>query len=534
LNRAIRLWRTTAVLAALVALAFLAFEGCSHLDVGSRSSSGTITVLETNDVHSNLFSWKHRDSSGQVAEVGGLARIAAIVDEVRKMEQNVLVLDAGDLFYPNSLGKWHGKPEIGAMNLIGYDCGAVGNHEFDLGDEPLGEVIDFAQFPFVCANIDVTGSVPLAGKVRSYIIKDVGGHSIGIFGLITPNLDTISSPSEHVEVDRDLAVKAGEMVAYLKPRTDLMFALTHLGLRQDVKLAKSVSGIDVIFGGHSHDALESPIEVKNPAGKRTLVVQSGCYGRYVGKLQLDYSADGVSSYKWSLLKVDEAIEEDERVAAFLEPFRIVGEDPIGVIDVELELSGAALWAQDSTIGTLVCEAMAEAFPTASVVMMNSGGIRGGFQPAGPITRSRVDEILPFHNKIVLVWVTGAELKSILERSVSALPHASGGFLQMRGLEVTVNLSRPAMLMAETGKIVRPGHRIMDVSIAGRPMDNAKEYLIATINYLAAGGDGYVELADAQTRVETGRSLNDIFKDYIMRHTPLRPRRGTTYRFVNDQ
>jgi len=182
----------------------------------------------------------------------------------------------------------------------------------------------------------------------------------------------------------------------------------------------------------------------------------------------------------------------------------------------------------------VCDAMAEAFPTASVVMMNSGGIRGDFQPAGSITRSRIDEILPFHNKIVLVWVTGAELKSILERSVCALPEPSGGFLQMRGVEVEVDVAGPAMLMAGRGKPVRPGERIAAVSIAGKPLDEGKEYLVATINYLADGGDGYVELAGAEKRLETGRSLNDIFEDYIIQHTPLRPERATTYRLVKHQ
>ena len=531
MSRTIRLRPIIVILAALIALAFLAFEGCALVGIGSRERATTITVLETNDVHSNLFPWRHKTPSGDIVEVGGYARIATIVNEARAENANVLLLDAGDLFYPNSLGKWHGKPEIGAMNLIGYDCVAVGNHEFDLGDEPLGEVLDIAQFPFLCANIDVTASAPLAGKIKSYVIKDFGGHSIGIFGLITPNLDTISGPSQDVQIDRDVVARAAVMVAYLKPRTDLVFALTHLGLKRDVKLAESVSGIDVVFGGHSHDALEAPIEVMNPAGKRTLVVQSGCYGRYVGKLRLDYSVDVISSFQWSLLNVDEAIEEDARVASFLEPFRVAHEEPIGVIDTELELSGGALRAQDSTIGTLVCEAIAEAFPTASVVVMNSGGIRGGFQPAGPITRSRVDEILPFHNRIVLVWVTGAELMSILERSVSALPHSSGGFLQMRGLNVAVDIGKAAMLMGHKGKVVRPGDRVVDVAIAGEPLDEEREYLIATINYLARGGDGYVELAEAEKRLNTGKSLNDIFKDYIMRHSPLRPRRGRTYRFT---
>ncbi|MBN2208845.1 MAG: bifunctional metallophosphatase/5'-nucleotidase, partial [Candidatus Coatesbacteria bacterium] len=517
-----------------VVFAFLSQVGCTSLGHLWPSSSYSITVLETNDIHSNLFPWKHKDASGHVCEVGGFARIAAIVDEARKTEPNVLVLDAGDRFYPNSLAKWRGEPEMVAMNMIGYDCATLGNHEFDLGDELLGAALDQARFPFVCANIDVSGSPPLAGKIERYVIKEVGGHSIGIFGLITPSLRSVSHPSPQVEVERDLAAQAWEMVAYLSPRTELVFALTHIGLGPDVKLAESVSGIDVIFGGHTHDALTEPIEAQNPIGETTLVVQSGCYGRYVGRLRLDCSADGVSSYNWSLREVGEAVKESERVASFLLPFRPAEEESIGIIDADLDLLGESAATPNSTIGTLVCEAMAEAFPTAAVVMTNSGGIRGNFQPAGPITRSRIDEILPFHNKMVLVWVKGAELKSILERSVCALPESSGGFLQMLGLEVEVDLSKPAMLTAGKGKPVRPGERIAAVSIAGKPLDEQSEYVVATINYLADGGDGYVEFAAAVKRVETGASLNDIFKDYVIRHTPLRPRRASTYRFVKQQ
>ncbi|HUT03986.1 MAG TPA: bifunctional UDP-sugar hydrolase/5'-nucleotidase [bacterium] len=531
-----RLWSRPTVwtAVALILLALVVSCGCSLTGTGRHYRAGTITVLETNDVHSHLFPWTYKPKSSTAVKVGGLARIATVVSQVRERERNVLLLDAGDIFYPYSLNRWRARPEIGAMNLIGYDCSAVGNHEFDLGDGQLGEALDLAEFPFLSANMDVSQSLPLAGKVQSYVIKSVGGHTVGIFGLITPNLHDISSPSKQVKVDSDLVAKVVEMVSYLRPRADLVFALTHIGLRQDVKLARSVSGIDVIFGGHSHDALEKPIEVTNPAGKRTLIVQSGCYGRFVGKLQLECSPDGIASYQWSLLNVDESVEDDVRVASFLEPFRPADEEQVGIIEADLKLFGAELLATDSTVGTLVCDAIAEQFPTAAVVAVNSGGIRGDFQPAGPITRSRIDEILPFRNQIVLVWVSGSELESMLERSVQALPRPSGGFLQLSGLEVTVRLARRPVLVGREGKPVRPGERIVSVSVGGKPLDERENYLIATIDYLAGGGDGYMELARAKNRILTGKTLNDILADYIKSHSPLHPRRRRAYRFVWDE
>ncbi|MBN1591807.1 MAG: metallophosphatase, partial [Candidatus Coatesbacteria bacterium] len=352
---------STSILALLIisAVAAASLTGCATIGFGSGKAPTKIAVLHTNDIHSNLFPWSLRTDSGELVEVGGLARIATIVEETRRGNCPVLLLNSGDSFYPNSLSKWHGSPEIGALNMTGYDCATLGNHEFDLGDDYLGQVLDIAKFPFVCANLEVEASPPLAGKLVNYAIKNIGGCSVGIFGLITPDLDTIASPSDNIVIDRDLAGLTGALVAYLDPRTDLIFALTHIGLPMDIKLAESVSGIDAIFGGHSHDAIHEAVEVTNPAGGRTLVLQSGCYGRYVGKLELTSALDAIDSYEWTLLEVNSEIKENEPVASYLNAFQEVREDPIGIIESELKISGDAIRGQDSTIGTLVCDAIAE-------------------------------------------------------------------------------------------------------------------------------------------------------------------------------
>ncbi|MCD6327041.1 5'-nucleotidase C-terminal domain-containing protein, partial [bacterium] len=239
------------------------------------------------------------------------------------------------------------------------------------------------------------------------------------------------------------------------------------------------------------------------------------------------SHDGIESFRWSLIPVDDEVEEDERVASFLDKFRVIDEEVLGVIDADLDLAKSSIRMRQSTIGTLVCEAIAEEFPTASMVMVNSGGIRGNFQPAGPITLSEVDAILPFHNEMVLLWLSGKELKSALERSVVSLPKPDSRFLQVLGLQVEVDLSQPAMEPGR-GEAEQPGQRVGRVLVRGAPLQMNREYLVATMDYLARGGDGYIELARGRRHVKTGKVLNNIFADYIRRHSPIRPRRESSY------
>jgi 2',3'-cyclic-nucleotide 2'-phosphodiesterase (5'-nucleotidase family) len=177
--------------------------------------------------------------------------------------------------------------------------------------------------------------------------------------------------------------------------------------------------------------------------------------------------------------------------------------------------------------------MADRFPDASLYIMNSGGIRGGFQAAGPITDARVDEILPFQNSVVLLRMKGKDLIPVFERSVCALPELSGGFLQVSGVQVFVDSSRPPMIMGDIGEPVEPGRRVQGLLIGDEPVKDDREYLVATINFLAGGGDGYVELARAEKRTATGVVLNDIFEEYLKNRSPVAPVREHTYVLVNS-
>ncbi|MCD6326983.1 metallophosphoesterase, partial [bacterium] len=173
MNRLISRSRPIVLLVILAVVLALLLSGCSWF---APCCSSRLTIVHTNDVHSHLLSYQAKGLDNQPAEVGGYARIATIVQQIRDEEWNVLLLDSGDIFYPYSLRRHKGEPEIGCMNILRYDCAAVGNHEFDLGDGPLGHAIDLAQFPFLCANIDVSGSEALAGMISPFIIKQIGSR----------------------------------------------------------------------------------------------------------------------------------------------------------------------------------------------------------------------------------------------------------------------------------------------------------------------------------------------------------------------
>jgi len=497
--------------------------GCSWVGGLAHRRSGWLTILETNDLQSQIF--PYREGEGSAGQVGGLARIATIISQVRKTEPAVVVLDGGDIFLAPSLRRYGGRPEIEAMNLIGYDCATIGNHEFDCGQEAFAHIVDLAEFPFVCANLDVSGSALLAGRIQPYIIREIGNKVVGIFGLVIPHLDQVTEIGRGIEVERDFLAKAAEVVAYLRPRVDILIALTHLGSQRDRELASSVRGIDVIVGAHSHEAFSEPIVVKDSSGSTTLIVQSGERGKFVGKLKVYYTNKGIKQWHWKLIKVDDTIEEDELVASTLKPFaEPKAGETLGRIDADLDLSSASVRCGEATIGTLLCQAVAEAFPYVSAVLINAGAIRGGFQPAGPISRSRIEQILPFNDRIVILHLSGEALKKVIERSVRLLPHENPGLLQLWGLRVFVDLSRPGAVLDSRGKIAIAGQRVKRIEVQGRPLVTSKDYVVATLEFLANGGDAYHELATAR-RTRTERTLNELFEQYIQKHSPVRPRVG---------
>lgn len=274
----------------LAAAAGLALPGALF---GSALSRNTITILYTNDTHARLDPFP--ENATRFAGLGGIARRANLIREIRKRERNVMLLDAGDVFQGTPwFDVYGGEVDLELMTEMGYDAMAVGNHEFDNGPEGFAEAANKAGFPILAANYDVSGT-PLNSFVRRFIIKETGGFKIGIFGLGI-QLEGVVRRELYGDVRyRDPEIWAAGMVRSLRSfhNCDFVICLSHIGYQypdkriDDLKLASKVKGIDLIIGGHTHTFLDEPSLVLNPGGTYTIVAQVGHSGVRLGRIDID-------------------------------------------------------------------------------------------------------------------------------------------------------------------------------------------------------------------------------------------------------
>ena len=259
-----------------------------------KKSETLITILHTNDTHSQIdpISNKDKTNPGQ----GGVARRATLVRRVRKENPNTLLIDAGDSFQGTPYFNFYkGEVEFKAMSMIGYDVATIGNHEFDNGVAALAAAMKFANFDFVSANYDFTGT-PLEGRVKQYVVRVLGGVRVGLFGLgISPT--GLITPDNFKGVNyRDPIKAAAEMVKTLRgpERCTLVVGMTHIGYYAnpkegdigDSQVAEHVDGIDFIASGHTHTFMQKPVVTRTPSGGNTIIFQVGRSGIYVGRVDM--------------------------------------------------------------------------------------------------------------------------------------------------------------------------------------------------------------------------------------------------------
>lgn len=467
--------------------------------------------MHSNDTHANL---------------ANIARKVTAVKEVRAKKPNALLLDAGDVFSGTLyFNEFKGQADLAFMNLMKYDVMTFGNHEFDLGATPEGHqaLVDFikgSQFPFVSSNVDFSkdtkftglftdliSSEPQNGKIYNGIIKEVNGEKVGIFGLTTAETKDISSPGsiafEDYITEAKKAVKAFEDKGVNK-----IIALTHIGFDDnpaydnDQILAKSVEGIDVIVGGHSHTQLDKPVVVdKNIAGQAkaaTLIVQAYQYNDYLGTLDVTFNNKGVVvAHNGALLKVAD-YAEDAQALATLKPFKDKVEELSNTetgasasIALDNPRTGGdntkpSVRKNETPLGNLITDGMLKKAKQYNndviMALQNGGGIRAGINQ-GPITVGEVITVLPFGNTLATMSLTGKELKEALEVSVGQYPAENGGFLHVSGAKVEFDSTK-----AKGQRIVKVSY--MDGQGKYVEIQDNVTYTIATNAFTAKGGDGY--------------------------------------------
>lgn len=254
----------------------------------------TLTILHTNDIHSRIEPVSPNSADKRSADKGGLLRVAAYVEHVKEETPNVLVFDCGDFSQGTPYyNMFKGEVEIKLMNTIGYDAGTIGNHEFDFGLENMARLYRMAEFPIVCANYDVSGTV-LEGLVKPYVVIERFGLKIGVLGVGTKLKGLVQADKYGDITFQDPYEAANKAAAELKRLgCDVIVCLSHLGFLSgaknpisDVELAKNTRNIDVILGGHSHTFIDEPVSFKNLDGKDVPITQMGKSGIFVGRVDI--------------------------------------------------------------------------------------------------------------------------------------------------------------------------------------------------------------------------------------------------------
>ena len=547
----------------LLALALLGFmlvlQPCAAAD------GYTLSIAHINDSHSHLEATPLTlliDGQKTTVQAGGFARLQTLVDEMRAANPDLLLLHAGDAVQGTLyFTLFNGQPEFEFLNRLGLSAMTLGNHEFDRGPAAIASYLRWARFPILSSNIDFSAESSVM-PLPTRLVREIKGERIGIIGLTTE-----STPQTTLDVGKtrflDARASAEREVAALTAQgVNKIVLLSHLGYADDRKLAAAVSGIDIIVGGHSHTLLGAPIslasiglvpdgpyptEVLAPDGNRVLILQAWKWAQMLGRIDASFDTDGritghssqsvipladhfardavtvapdspayariVQSFKpGGLLRL---VQEDVASAAALAPYtaQLTGFRKTGVAVA----AQAMLRGPNTGPGPLVADSMLAAVPKAQLAIVNNGGVRTDL-PAGPISVGDVLELLPFANTLVLIDLSGTELKEALEGDIDFLISKKypAPFPYVAGMRFTV-----------TPHTVR-GLRVMALEVrdaAGvyQPVREDVIYRCVVSNFVAVGGDGFTSIRNARgLRVDTGIVDSEALLAYLKQMGAVRP------------
>lgn len=472
---------------------------------GPATDEILLKVLHTNDTHAHTDS--HIVSADrETAEVGGLARLTSFVSRTRATHKNVLLLSAGDVFQGTMFFNFFkGIADFECMNIAGFDAMCLGNHEFDEGPQWLLEALKSVKFDVVNCNVVFGDSYRnAAGRVKPYVIKEVGGLRIAIIGALTKELFTLVNVKNLIDIKVSDPVEAVmPIVKKLRPEVDMILILSHMGLKEDLELAELVEGIDLIIGGHSHSMLISPVVLRTSKGKQVVINQAFEKGEFVGEVDMAYSK---ANKKWRLVegklnRMDKSVQRDETVQKIVSKYgeKIEREVRIAIAETLTPLIGDknSVRAEETNLGNLIADAML-LHSKADMAFINGGGIRTGI-PAGKITIEQCINVFPFSNVITKLTIKGSTLREAFAMVAKArMKGTCGCFLQV---------SKGVKVKYHEGEVV-------ELTLNGQPINDNNLYTVAMSDFTAAGGDGFTMFSSVPERFSDGIKINDILVEYV--------------------
>lgn len=496
----------------------------------------TIDILGINDFHGRL------EASPPAA---GAAVLAGAVESFRAANPNTLFVSAGDNIGASTFTSFiqQDVPTIDALNAMGLDASAFGNHEFDQGRSDIDDrVLGLVDFPYLSANLyDRDTGEPAYDE---YVISETGGVRVGLIGAMTELLPELVSPAGIATLEvRDLVDEVNRVAADLSDgdeangEADVLVVLMHEGpitaaledTVGDTQFAEIIGGlsheVDAVFTGHTHQRFAHLLptdDVDLP------VVGSGQYGEGLAHVRLTVdpeSGDVVAATAEAFPLAGAGYLPDPEVEAIVAAAVAAAEGPgsvqLGEITADFnrarQSGGSENRGGESTLGNLVADvqlwAANEAGTATDIAFMNPGGLRANltYAPDGVVTYKEGAAVQPFANTLVTETLTGAQVVQVLEEQWQPAG-ASRPFLKLgvAGLTYTYDPTLPA------------GDRITAVWVDGVPLDLAADYTVVVNSFLASGGDNFTTLGQGTNKADTGRIDLQAMVDYLGEFSPVSP------------
>lgn len=468
-----------------------------------------IQLLHTDDIHGHLDFETVRSGSSSFDQ-GGLAMVAAQVKAIRgRAPERTLLVDGGDTWQGTFISNANkGEAVTKAMSLMRYDALAVGNHDFDWGQQVLAQRASEAGFPFLATNVVETATGKLPAYLKPYVVRDLGITKVGILGVTNPDSNTIVKATSVAGLRFGPATQVQPYLAELQKQADIIVVVAHIGTADATRLAREVPGIDVIVAAHDH----APVQTARVEG-RTTIVNAGAYTQYLGRLEIIVDPatrkmkDAVRAGELIAIAASQTLRPDPEILAIVDARRAEAEKytarVVGTIKADLDNP-----RDECGLGNMIADGILEygrkqGWKT-DVAFYNAAGVRAPLK-AGAVTYGQLYQVLPFENTVVNVDLTGEQLRQVLE-------DASGraGRLQIGGGRWTYRFTNAS------------GQRVLDATIAGAPLDPKRVYHVATIDYLLLGGDGHTWFGKG-SNIIYGDIEVDAVAAYMTAHSPLDPK-----------
>lgn len=507
-----------------------------------RSPRTWITILSTTDVHGNILAVDYYTNK---PDARGLAQAATIIKAARQENPNLLLIDSGDTIQGTPLSYYHNKrnneppdPVMLVMNALGYDAMAVGNHEYNFGLRVLEKARREARFPWLSANTYRQGTDETYHK--PYIVKDVNGVRVGILGLTTPGVPTWENKENYRGLEfRDPVGEAKKWTVLLRERerVDLVIVAMHMGVGRDLRtgdpnpgqvrsenaaatIAEQVPGIDVILMGHTHR------EVPSLYVNGVLLVQADKWARRVARVDV-YLEQDETTKRWRTsakqartILVDASVKADPETVRLVDPYdretqawlgRVIGES-------SAELTAKEARFHDTAILDLIHRVQLAAGK--AQISMAASFNPGARIPRGPVTVRDIAGLYEYENTLVVIEVTGHQLREALEHSakyfrtyVPGKPVADlvdekvpgYNFDIAEGVTYEIDITKPV------------GERIQNLRYQGQAVSPTQRFRLATNNYRVNGGGGYTMYRDAPVLYRSGEEIRELIIDWVERN-----------------